>query len=686
MEVPSVSRRSVTYSISEAFDPPQGSRRTEVLSSDQFKRECLDLFEHADVLLDTFPDIGGPSCCFVRLAQGDERAVSFRVEGVDKLETCPSGGWLLTHSLSDAVAYWVPQAPVLRTTDDNGRILSQRPASLAGIRASAHDLCIDFSVPSDVNLDLTVWRLPREAADLREALAKPLVLERQPLFLRSSHTLYAGPADLYACLVHGRVYDNRFVWRRIWGGFRWRICSENEAHSLYLALSGLGLATGRRLYDYLKRQVLYSVIARQAADGGWHHGEWTDRMESHCRLHNAGLLMLETAFEEQPDPVVLAALRKAAAFAAGRTDGTDLGTWYLHDALEESVEAATSKDAPPWAPARILGASPTNKLILNTHLDAIVALDRYRDLTGDTQYDSQQVSARAAARSALAMRPAEWLYRVLFGAVWLTLQPPTQARESGLLRRVARRLARDYLVPQLYRAKHRYPRFAMPGGLLDRHLSPKHFDMGYHTVNLMDVVRVWRRFPADEYGKLVDGAIKAVTDTDLLRYWVESKHRQPVGYWVEALYHLCVRDPSGQYRRLLAEGILAAADADVGLPPSLLGTDAEAVKPVDRAPCLLPADERLRIANLARAGVEEYLIVNTSATTVELGLQRQTPNALDWVGADGMALDAIGSTIRVPPRGWIVARRQSHAKDDLKSLPAPLQRMSPAGAPAVAAP
>jgi len=103
-------------------------------------------------------------------------------------------------------------------------------------------------------------------------------------------------------------------------------------------MSGLELATGKMIYGLLKRQLLFSVIARQAQDGGWYHGEWTDRMESHYRFHNGGMLLLEAALRERPDEVVSKALERAAHFISRCTDNTDLGLWFLHDSLKENAE------------------------------------------------------------------------------------------------------------------------------------------------------------------------------------------------------------------------------------------------------------------------------------------------------------------------------------------------------------
>jgi hypothetical protein len=421
-------------------------------------------------------------------------------------------------------------------------------------------------------------------------------------------------------------------------------------------LHGLECATNKRLYGLLKRQILFSVIARQAPDGGWYHGEWTDLMESHFRLHNAALAMLEAAFEERGDQVVQAALAKAAAFTSRRTDSTDLGLWFLHDSLEESAEMATVSGAPRWVLSRALGKSTTNKLILNTHLDAIVVLDRYREITGDNQYADHVASALIAVRALLKLRPAERLYRLLFWAIGLTLVPASEANKWPLALRVTRRLAAKYIAPQLHNVKRIFPRLVMPGGLIDRHLSPPYFTVGYHPVNVMDLARLWRRFPDEDLGGLLEEAIKAVTDSSLLRYWVEATQRQAVGYWVEALYHLCTLIPAHAYRGRLAEAILAAEDAGLGLPPSLLGANPEVVKQNQQAPCPSPADSRLRVANLSCGGGREVLVVNATTTELELEWQSDGALGLSWRAADGQRIPAGNSPLTVPPRGWLVGQ------------------------------
>jgi hypothetical protein len=618
------------------------------MQAGQFARKQWDLSHHATLIRDEFPDVLGASCVFIRLPCGPARIARFVLGGTHALESCSSGGWLLRSMDEASSSYWLPQRPVLRTVDSHGRILSEQPASLVGLGASSAGVTLDVEVADDSHLDCALWRLPPDAGGFLDALQRPLVLEMQPVFMWGSHTAFRGPADVYRYLVNGLVYENRFEWR-----YKWKICAENEAYSLYVTLLGLETATRKLLYTLLKRQILFSVLSRQSEDGGWRHGEWSDFMESHYRLHNGAVLLLQAALEERLDETVKLALDKAAAYTARHTDQTSLGLWFLHDSLEEDLELL-HKSGSRLIPSRILGKSPATKLILNTHLDSTVVLDRYREITGDTQYADQVASARGTTRALLALRPADALYRLVYWTVGLALRPASEAEQLPLPLRAARRAVREYLLPRLHKIKRRFPRVVMPGGLIERHLSMPHFDVNYQTVNIMDLARLWRRFPDEDLADIVQGAVHAVRDTSLLKYWTETKQRQALGYWTEALYHLCTLAQTPEYRRYLAEAVLIAEDMGLGLPPSLLGANPEVVRPEERIPCPSPTDARLRVANLSCRGKQEILVVNSSSATIELVWQGDAVNGLAWSAADGRPVPKATSPTLIPPRSWLL--------------------------------
>ena len=101
--------------------------------------------------------------------------------------------------------------------------------------------------------------------------------------------------------------------------------------------------------------------------------------------------------------------------------------------------------------------------------------------------------------------------------------------------------------------------------LVERHLAPLHFDTNYYPVNLMDLVRYWRRFPSEDLAGIIDNAVMAVVDSSILEYWVESKRQHCLVVWVEALYQLCTLCNEPRYRQYLAEAVIHAENTGLGV-------------------------------------------------------------------------------------------------------------------------
>ncbi len=463
---------ATTYYLCDVALPLNGETPIEVLSSRHFLRKEWYSPGHIHTILDEFvDDKGSPRCFFVRFTEGPTRFVTVAVRGSYRLLSCPSGGWLLESEDASMPCYWMPRQPVLRTFDVHERILLEDPADVVQFDVSAQQLAVTFRVPEDTNLDLVCWQLPTTSPTLGHELKELCALERYPTFLWSSQTVCRAPADTYLHLIHGQVYQNTRAWPR-----KWKFCCELDAFELYLRLSGLELATRKNLYSYLRRQILFSVIARQSPDGGWYHGEWTDMKECHYRFHNGALLLLENALDEWPDDVLREALRKGASFVASHRDQTEVGSWFLHDSLEESPEkleemfkqtGSLVKGFGAWKSSNFLGKSGTNKMILNTHLDTTIVLRRYEEITADATFSDDVASACGATRALLACRPAELLYRLVYWAVDLTLLPEDDAKRLALPIRALKRLTWMYITPNHYRVKHMFPRFVMPGGFID---------------------------------------------------------------------------------------------------------------------------------------------------------------------------------------------------------------------------
>jgi hypothetical protein len=596
-----------------------------------------------ELILDRFSPEA--SCIFVRVAASDRDPLCIQVEGGFQLRRVPAGGWLLMSDASDSSSYWFPCDIYQRSYDIQGHILTERAVSLTEMQISAERASATIITSSDDVIEGVVWQC---APDLTAELLNAKPDDLPPIFLWGSHSLYSHPADVYQHLIHGFVFENRYAWPH-----KRRICSENDAHALYVALCGLKRTSGLRIYGLLMEQILLSVLARQGQDGGFRHGEWTNKMESHYRLHCSAMHLMMDVLAEREDPTVRRALENAAAYIARQTDRTDFGQWFLHDELEHRIEAMN--DGPfHWIPSRILGKCQSNMLVLNSHLDATVALDRYRERTGDDQYADLVTSACGAAGKILNLRSADLFYRLLFRAIGLTLLPAGVAKKLPLPIRALKRISWKYLIPRLPALKTRWPRLVMPSGYIDREISLKVWAYDYHSINVMDLLRFLRRFPDESLWRIAESAIHFGHESGLQQKCLESNGKEySLGFWAEALYHACTLRSESKYRAWLADTMLMLDDRQIGLPPSLLGANAEAVSTEEQVPCPLPSDKRLWVANITRGNQVEILVVNPTNEPITLSFDPVLSTSLNWSHAGHAVREIDEEPPVISARGWM---------------------------------
>ncbi|AFL75866.1 hypothetical protein [Thiocystis violascens] len=582
---------------------------------------------------------------FLRVPLAPEQSIEFRFDGDYRVQALPAGGWLLHCESGSGSHYWIPVLPRAHTVDDQGHLLTENVSEILGLELTPERLQVQLRSLSGGLLDVVVVKIAPAQAGLLDELSRFNSLETQRYFLYASHGIYRKPADLFHHLVHGRLYNGETAWPT-----GWRIHDELEAYALYLILSGLEQATGKILYGFLKRLVVMAIVDRQRDDGGWYHGEWTKGMECHVRLHCGGMHLLATALEERDDPVVKDKLRAATEFIARLVDQTDLGAWFLHDTLELSRE--TMNQGPfAWHASRALGKSATNMMVLNTHLDTVIAVDRYRRLTGDARFDELIASAQRATTAILAQRPFEPLYRWLYQLIDLTFLPVAQARSLPLPVRAVKRMTWKYLIPRMHYIRSWWPRLVMPNGYIDRALSLTGVSHAYQTVNLWDLVRYRRRFADPSLGDVIDKALHYTQETPIGAFWVEDRKKgHALGFWADALWHLCMADPDPRYRCWLAEALLLSIDGGWGVPPAVLGANTEAVSPAARLACPAAADPRLVVVNLSMGEHREFLVVNPTRVAIALTWEEAVGSSLQWSASDGTKAR---ESMQVPPRGWV---------------------------------
>jgi hypothetical protein len=200
----------------------------------------------------------------------------------------------------------------------------------------------------------------------------------------------------------------------------------------------------------------------------------------------------------------------------------------------------------------------------------------------------------------------------------------------------------------------------MPNGYIDRELSLKTWAFDYHSINIMDLLRYHRRFHDQHSLDAALDGIRFAHTIALPERLVEVQGKEyALGFWAEALYHRCTLTDDFDARHALAKAMLALVDRGLGLAPSLLGANAEAVAPADQVPCPIASDPRLRVANLSRRDTLEILVVNPTAETIRLSWLRGTDltAGLTWSAADGRVQS--DTVLSVPARGFLAGNAKT---------------------------
>jgi len=625
------------------------STTVRMIDDPKFKRcQITDENHEVSILIDSFEN-SDIQCLFIRVNNKNYSKIKLFVNGRYRYEACAAGGWLAIPENLDDIYYWVPAEPMLRSVDGDGHILVEKKATILSFGTNNDQAEISFENNPECSLDSVFWKIPADEKDIINSLQVLSTLETQPFFLWGSHTPYAKPADIFTHLIYGNIYENRYAWPH-----RWKICSENDAHALYVTLAGLELATGNKLYSMLKDQIIMSVISRQSEDGGWYHGEWTHDMEAHYRLNASAIHTLLHRLEENDNSTVKTALEKAIHFIATKKDDTKIGVWFLHDELELN-EKSMDKGPFAWLPSNAFGKSTPNMMVLNTHLDITIALEHYQRVTGDNHYTDLIKSARNATRVVLNNRPAELLYKALFYAINLTVLPTKDAAALPLPARILKRIAWKYITPNLHKVKTRYPRLVMPGGYIDRAINLQGWAFHYMTINTMDLIRYKQHFPDENLEEVLKSALNFTQNSGVRKRWQELRYEKyALGFWAEALYQLCHVSKAVTHRTWLAGAVLDLEDSKMGIPPSLLGCNAETIPVAQQSPCPMLTEKRIRVINLGSLEYSELLLVNSTYETVLLAHPNDTDKLKNLAWKDNNGSPIRGEEIKISPRSWIL--------------------------------
>lgn len=629
---------ATTASLTDLFSPT--SSDSALLAADCTRSYAKT--EKIDFTLDQFSH--SAQCLFIRLSK--PAIFILRCDKAYTFTQLDAGGYLGIPDDNNEPIYWLPALPVLRVINNDKSITEEKAATISGFALQFDHSSLQLLCPEHFILDLTIWKFTTH--NISQQLNILSATDKQKSFLWGSHGFLAKPGDLYRHLINGAVYDLRYSWPH-----NKKCFSENEAHALYTAYSGLEKATEKTFYRFFQQQIVLSVIQRQANDGGWYHGMWTDETECHYRLHTSALHLLMDEFDRTACSQVKTALERGVAFIAKHHDQLACGAWFLHDSLELNDTAMNSGPF-QWISNSTLGKRPSNMLVLNTHLDTSIAINRYQALTGDQQYRQLIQSALASTRHVLGLASANWLYKPLFWAIGLTMLPTKKARELAAPVRAIKRIAANFLIKKLPDIKARFPRLVMPNGYIDRELSLRTWALDYQTINLMDLARYARAFPGEFDEDILDKAMAFTHDTGLIQRYRELPpgKRYATGFWVEALYHRCLAKDALIYREWLAEAMLECHDLGFGMAPSLLGTNSEAIPFAQQRAYPVPANPELNIAVLARPEGFELLMVNHSESAIEVHWDRKPEVPITWRNTTCQAITT--SSLQIPPRQWLL--------------------------------
>jgi hypothetical protein len=309
---------------------------------------------------------------------------------------------------------------------------------------------------------------------------------------------------------------------------------EMDAYSIYLAFRALEKAHDHK-YRSERKALVDAVTERMRNCGGfWSHGAWTGSdKEIHMRFTAAAIRLLTEALDDEllaSSSTVVDALNRHLSFS----EPLSCGTWFLHDSLEKC-----GNELPGWSqPVRNVawGSSPTNCLVLNTHVDTLVTvlhvLKRVEMNEADRRHlVSKFQSGLAALKTVLSPDPS--FPRRLFGTLDGVVRSLLLRTWSNSLAGKALRKAFFWLVaPIRQRLQSRYPGYVFPDGYIERDIGLSWRAYVYHLFNVWDLAKFLIQYKESGLGmdlefferceELIDNGIDYATRSSYWRYVVVS--------------------------------------------------------------------------------------------------------------------------------------------------------------------
>lgn len=291
--------------------------------------------------------------------------------------------------------------------------------------------------------------------------------------------------------------------------------SEMDAYYLYLALKSLEKPCGAN-YLTERRMLVDAVTKRMQQCGGfWSHGVWTGSdNEIHMRYTSAAIRLWVEALSDGlfiNSSTIVDALRTHLSYS----EPLSVGIWFLHDSFEKYGTQLAGWEQPMRNGA--WGSSPTNGLVLNTHIDTLVTVMQVLRRVEINEVERLFLLAKfesgvSALKTVLSAKQRRlWRYFADFDSAMRAVLFAAYSFQSITGRLVAAIIKGTVIlgycrVRQWFRSSFLFG-YVFPDGYLERDISLSGRGFNYHIINLWDLAKFVLQ--ARETG--------LVTDSDFLR-------------------------------------------------------------------------------------------------------------------------------------------------------------------------
>jgi len=322
---------------------------------------------------------------------------------------------------------------------------------------------------------------------------------------------YKGFRTIWKYLINGRIYDPRNEPL----GKRWEC--QQCGHTLYYHTSFLYKKTEKKIYEFLRNIIAWSVLLSLPEDGCWKHGHWTDTMECHTRFQADGVHLILNHYENTGISLFLKKAESAMNYLISISEkvGDDY-IWFMHDTLETDKENNHLFYRRAFK-TKSFNKSMTNTLCLNTHLWTMSALYRLKKSMPEEKYDVILKKAMKATKMLLKAEPGTLFYSFIYHTrdLMLKLQPEKKNMITIYIQKIFDHFLIKIILPLL---KKFFPRILMPDGYIERDLSFAHLSDFYHMQNLKDLIVIYH-YTNDQYLlEVIERGIHMTLKTGLMKY------------------------------------------------------------------------------------------------------------------------------------------------------------------------